>query len=105
VGALVVVELQDAGDRLEDALGGSSSGPTTSGTSPSSAATGLWAATALELLDRGGVYCEDCSVKGVVPDDHADLGTGGVKNWAIDVDAAERLWAVSVAAIGLDPLG
>ena len=53
----------------------------------------------------GGVYCEDCSVKGVVPDDHADLSTGGVKAWAIDVDAAERLWAVSVAATGLDPLG
>lgn len=67
------------------------------------AATGLWAATAPELLDRGGVYCEDCSIKGVVPPDHADLTTGGVKEWAIDVDAAERLFAVSVAATGLDP--
>ena len=67
------------------------------------AATGLWAATAPELLDRGGVYCEDCSIKGVVPSDHADLTTGGVKEWAIDVDAAERLFALSVAATGLDP--
>ncbi len=67
------------------------------------AATGLWAATAPELLDRGGVYCEDCSIKGVVPPDHADLTTGGVKEWAIDVDAAERLFALSVAATGLDP--
>ena len=74
-------------------------------TAEQGAATGLWAATTLALLDRGGVYCEDCSVKGVVPDDHADLSTGGVKAWAIDVDAAERLWAVSVAATGLDPLG
>jgi len=69
------------------------------------AATGLWAATALELVDRGGVYCEDCSIKGVVPDDHADLTTGGVKEWAIDADAAERLYALSVEATGLTPFG
>ena len=67
------------------------------------AATGLWAATAPELLTRGGVYCEDCSLKGVVPADHADLTTGGVKEWAIDTAAADRLWDVSVAATGLDP--
>lgn len=69
------------------------------------ASTGLWAATAPELESRGGVYCEDCAVKGVVPADHADLTTGGAKEWAIDVEAAERLWEVSVAATGLDPLG
>ncbi len=67
------------------------------------AATGLWAATAPELVERGGVYCEDCSIKGVVPADHADMTTGGVKDWAIDVDAAERLFALSVAATGLEP--
>lgn len=67
------------------------------------ASTGLWAATASELVDRGGVYCEDCSIKGVVPPDHADPATGGVKQWAIDVDAAERLYGLSVDATGLDP--
>ncbi|MDQ1247783.1 MAG: hypothetical protein QG597_2154 [Actinomycetota bacterium] len=67
------------------------------------AATGLWAATAAELVDRGGVYCEDCSIKGVVAPDHADPTTGGVKEWAIDVDAAERLFALSVDATGLNP--
>ncbi|MBB2976493.1 NAD(P)-dependent dehydrogenase (short-subunit alcohol dehydrogenase family) [Microbacterium endophyticum] len=67
------------------------------------AATGLWAATAPELLSRGGVYCEDSSIKGVVPADHADMTTGGVKEWAIDVDFADRLWDLSVAATGLDP--
>ncbi|MGR2751903.1 oxidoreductase [Agromyces arachidis] len=68
------------------------------------ASTGLWAATAPELVDRGGVYCEDCAIKGVVPADHADLRSGGVKEWAIDVPSAERLWEVSVTATGLDPL-
>ncbi|WP_353813704.1 oxidoreductase [Agromyces sp. SYSU T00266] len=69
------------------------------------ASTGLWAATAPELESRGGVYCEDCSLKGVVPPDHADLRTGGVKEWAIDVPSAERLWELSVSATGVDPLG
>lgn len=74
-------------------------------TAAEGAATGLWAATATELLTRGGAYCEDSSIKGVVPPDHTDLTTGGVKEWAIDTDAADRLWDVSVAATGLNPFG
>lgn len=66
------------------------------------ASTGLWAATASELVDRGGVYCEDCGIKGIVPADHADVVAGGVKEWAIDPEAAERLWEVSTRATGLD---
>lgn len=72
-------------------------------TAAEGASTGLWAATATALVARGGVYCEDCSIKGVVPNDHADLATGGVKAWAIDVEAADRLWDLSAAATGLDP--
>lgn len=66
------------------------------------AATGIWAAMAPELANRGGVYCEDCAVKGVVGPEHTDLMTGGVKHWAIDVDAATRLWDLSVDATDLD---
>lgn len=69
------------------------------------AATGLWAATAPELITRGGVYAEDSSLKGVVPADHSDSTSGGVKEWAIDTEAADRLWALSVTATGLDPFG
>jgi NAD(P)-dependent dehydrogenase (short-subunit alcohol dehydrogenase family) len=72
-------------------------------TAAEGASTALWAATATELITRGGVYCEDCSIKGVVPNDHADLASGGVKEWAIDGDSADRLWDLSVAATGLDP--
>jgi NAD(P)-dependent dehydrogenase (short-subunit alcohol dehydrogenase family) len=72
-------------------------------TAAEGAATGLWAATAPELLERGGVYCEDSSIKGVVPPDHGDPASGGVKEWAIDPDAADRLWELSVAATGLNP--
>lgn len=69
------------------------------------AATGLWAATAPELAERGGVYCEDSSINGVLPNDHVDASAGGVKAWAIDADAAQRLWDLSVEATGVDPLG
>lgn len=72
-------------------------------TAAEGAATGLWAATAPELVTRGGVYCEDSSVAAVVPDDSTDIAAGGVKEWAVDADAANRLWALSVAATGLDP--
>ncbi|KQR49629.1 oxidoreductase [Microbacterium sp. Leaf161] len=66
------------------------------------ASTGLWAATATELVERSGAYCEDCSIKGTVAPDHSDMTTGGVKEWAIDPEAAERLWALSVSATGVD---
>lgn len=69
------------------------------------AATDLWAATAPEIAPRGGVYCEDSSIKGIVPPEHADASTGGVKQWAIEADLAERLWDISVAATGVNPLG
>lgn len=72
-------------------------------TAAEGASTGLWAATAPELVDRGGVYCEDCSIKGIVSADHTDYSIGGPKEWAIDPDAAEKLWAISVAATKLDP--
>lgn len=72
-------------------------------TAEQGAATGLWAATAEILTERGGVYCEDCSIKGIVPPDHTDYRTGGVKEWAIDPALAERLWRVSIEATGLDP--
>lgn len=67
------------------------------------ASTGLWAATEPALEDRGGVYCENCAVPGVVPADHADMMVPGVKEWAINPDLAERLWEVSVLATGVDP--
>ena len=69
------------------------------------ASTGLWAAIAPELADRGGVYTENCAIMGIVPPDHADLSTGGVKEWAINAEYAERLWDLSVKATGLTPLG
>ena len=53
-------------------------------------ATSLWGATAESLNDMGGVYCEDCNVSRVVPDDSNDFT--GVRQWAIASEIAERLW-------------
>ena len=53
-------------------------------------ATSLWAATAVSLNGMGGVYCEDCNISRVVPDDSNDFT--GVRHWAVASDIAEQLW-------------
>ncbi|WP_328786243.1 SDR family NAD(P)-dependent oxidoreductase [Streptomyces sp. NBC_00273] len=67
------------------------------------AATGLWAATSPLLDGHGGLYLEDCDVARVcAPDEPMDAG--GVRAYAIDPDAAARLWEVSAAATGATPI-
>lgn len=61
------------------------------------ATTSLWAATNERLNDIGGVYCEDCDIAQVVPDDHA--GMSGVRSWAVDSDPAQRLWELTEATL------
>ncbi|MCX0245307.1 oxidoreductase [Streptomyces drozdowiczii] len=67
------------------------------------AATGLWAATSPLLADRGGLYLEDCEVARL--HDPASPESGGVRPYAVDPEAAARLWEVSVAATGAAPIG
>ena len=52
------------------------------------AATTVWAATAPELADQGGVYLEDCRI-------------GTPEPYALDPDSAARLWTWSEAEVGL----
>jgi NAD(P)-dependent dehydrogenase (short-subunit alcohol dehydrogenase family) len=61
------------------------------------AATSVWAATRPELNGIGGVYCEDCDI--ALPQSQAD-GNKGVASWAMDVEAAERLWTLSEQLTG-----
>jgi NAD(P)-dependent dehydrogenase (short-subunit alcohol dehydrogenase family) len=61
------------------------------------AATSVFAATAPELEGRGGLYLEDCHVAEV---DDADGAAGGVRSYALDPEAAKRLWTVSEEAVG-----
>ena len=64
------------------------------------AATAVWAATSPDLDGRGGDYLEDCAVARVVPD--GPQTTDGVRAYALDRDAAARLWAWSADVTGLD---
>jgi NAD(P)-dependent dehydrogenase (short-subunit alcohol dehydrogenase family) len=64
------------------------------------AATQVWAATSPQLADRGGVYCEDCDIARIA--DGSDTVPGGVRPYAIDDGAADRLWAASAGMTGFD---
>jgi NAD(P)-dependent dehydrogenase (short-subunit alcohol dehydrogenase family) len=60
---------------------------------PEGAATSVWAATSPKLKSLGGVYCADCDISPMVPDDSNQ--PNGVHTWAIDPGVAERLWDMS----------
>jgi NAD(P)-dependent dehydrogenase (short-subunit alcohol dehydrogenase family) len=66
-------------------------------TVPAGAATTVWAATAPELADRGGLYLEDCQIG--VPTEGEEQLTG-YQRYAVDPVAARRLWAASEAMVG-----
>ncbi|MDD7965175.1 SDR family NAD(P)-dependent oxidoreductase [Actinomycetospora lemnae] len=62
------------------------------------AATEVWAATSPQLAGLGGLYLEDCEVATVAQ----EAGAHGVRPYALDPDAAARLWAVSAERTGVD---
>jgi NAD(P)-dependent dehydrogenase (short-subunit alcohol dehydrogenase family) len=57
------------------------------------AASLLWAATSPLLDDRGGEYCEDCDIAAMAAGDAPRWIR--VAPWAVDDDAAKRLWEVT----------
>lgn len=61
------------------------------------AATQVWAATAPELAERGGLYLEDVHVAGPSPDVTSRFGYAP---WAFDRTGAEKLWALSEQRVG-----
>ncbi len=61
------------------------------------AATSVYAATAPELEGRGGLYLEDC---GVAEIEDSETATTGVRSYALDPDAATRLWSISEGLVG-----
>ena len=68
-------------------------------TAEQGAGTIAWCAVNRQLDGVGGVYCEDCDVAVAVA---ANAPTGpGVRPWAIDPDAAERLWTLSEGWTGV----
>jgi len=61
------------------------------------AATSVWAATAAELANAGGVYLEDCAIAGPATDNPP---TRGYAVHAMDPEAARRLWSWSEEQVG-----
>ncbi len=61
------------------------------------AATQIWASTAAELAGRGGLYLEDCHIAG--PSKEA-MAMSGYAPWALDADAAGKLWPLSETLVG-----
>lgn len=68
-------------------------------TTEQGAATSIWCATSPAFRELGGVYCEDVDVARPVAGD--DPGLIGVRPWAMDLEAAERLWELSERWTGL----
>jgi NAD(P)-dependent dehydrogenase (short-subunit alcohol dehydrogenase family) len=60
------------------------------------AATSVLLATAPALEGIGGRYFEDCNEAAV---DESDTPMRGVRSWALDPEAAKRLWDVSLALL------
>jgi NAD(P)-dependent dehydrogenase (short-subunit alcohol dehydrogenase family) len=63
------------------------------------AATEVWAATSPQLDGMGGVYCEDCDVAEPAPESGERVG---VRDYAIDPEQAQRLWALSAELTQVD---
>ena len=63
------------------------------------AATTVWCAASASLQGMGGVYCEDVDIARAVDADSTE--DFGVRPWATDPEAAQRLWAVSETLTGV----
>lgn len=68
-------------------------------TAAQGAATAVWCATSPLLDGLGGLYCENCDIAQLYPDNSKELL--GVRSWAMDAQAADRLWTLSEALTGV----
>jgi NAD(P)-dependent dehydrogenase (short-subunit alcohol dehydrogenase family) len=75
-------------------------------TIPQGAATTVWCATSPQLINLGGVYCEDADVAeldtGNIDHRYDELSTlRGVKPYSVDAEQAKRLWTLSEELTGV----
>jgi len=70
-------------------------------TIPQGAATSVWAAVVAPADEIGGRYCENCHVGHIVPDNVTlNVGSEGVRGYALDPKNAEALWKRSEELVG-----
>lgn len=67
-------------------------------TTEQGASTSVWAAVGPELTGIGGLYLENCAQAIPASKDNRFVG---VEPWALDGDAADKLWDLSVKTCGL----
>lgn len=67
---------------------------------PQGAATQVWALTSPFLEGRGALYCEDCDVSPLIPDDVQTVDGRGVAARAVDPGRADALWELSERLVG-----
>jgi NAD(P)-dependent dehydrogenase (short-subunit alcohol dehydrogenase family) len=67
-------------------------------TVPCGAATSVWAATAPELDGKGGLYLDDCQIAKPRENEASSIGYAP---WALDADAARKLWDVSERTLSI----
>lgn len=74
-------------------------------TAEQGAATSVWCATSPQLESRGGVYCENGDIAPLLSG-QAEVSSisRGVMPYAVDSDAAERLWQLSERLTEITPL-
>ena len=71
-------------------------------TIPQGAATSVWAAVVAPADEIGGQYCENCHVGHIVPDEVTlNVGSEGVRGYALDPTNAEALWKRSEELVGV----
>jgi NAD(P)-dependent dehydrogenase (short-subunit alcohol dehydrogenase family) len=63
------------------------------------AATTIWCATNPGLEAIGGVYCEDCDIAAISLGEN--IAQKGVRDWAVDPQAADALWTLSERLTGI----
>ena len=68
-------------------------------TIPQGAATSVLVATSPQLEGVGGRYFEDCDEAETVPPGDTSAAASGVAPYALDPDAAERLWVLSLTTV------
>jgi NAD(P)-dependent dehydrogenase (short-subunit alcohol dehydrogenase family) len=70
-------------------------------TIPEGAATIVWCAVGEELRGKGGVYCENGDIANRIDGGNpADGALSGVMPWAVDPDAASKLWLLAERLTG-----
>ncbi len=70
-------------------------------TAEQGAATSVWCATSPQLNGMGGVYCENSDIAPIMSDqDQHGLIPFGVMPFAVDPEAADRLWSLSEQLLG-----